>query len=95
MLPLKWKSVHPVFHVSLLELVKQSFIPDPNQLPPPPILVEEQEEWEVAQVQDSKLKRCKLWYLLERKGFNEVPKRTNWKLAPTLPTHQTLSNIST
>ncbi|MBW0588229.1 hypothetical protein O181_127944 [Austropuccinia psidii MF-1] len=84
MLPLKWKSVHPVFHVSLLELVKQSSIPDPNQLPPPPILVEEQEEWEVAQVQDSKLKRCKLWYLLEWKGFNEVPKRTNWKLASNL-----------
>ncbi|MBW0497430.1 hypothetical protein O181_037145 [Austropuccinia psidii MF-1] len=56
-LPQKWKSVHPVFHVSLLEQVKQSSIPNCNQLPPPPVLVEEQEEWEVAQVLDSKLKR--------------------------------------
>ncbi|MBW0487833.1 hypothetical protein O181_027548 [Austropuccinia psidii MF-1] len=42
-LPLQWNSVHPVFHVSLLEPVKQSIIPNSNPLPPPPILVEEQE----------------------------------------------------
>ncbi|MBW0505913.1 hypothetical protein O181_045628 [Austropuccinia psidii MF-1] len=47
--PLKWKTVQPVFHVSLLELVKQSSIQQQNQFPPPPIIVEEQEEWEVAQ----------------------------------------------
>ncbi|MBW0558243.1 hypothetical protein O181_097958, partial [Austropuccinia psidii MF-1] len=62
-LPQKWKSAQPVFHVSLLEPVKQSSIPNHNQLPPPPALVEEQEEWEVAQVLDSKLKRGRLWYL--------------------------------
>ncbi|MBW0580516.1 hypothetical protein O181_120231, partial [Austropuccinia psidii MF-1] len=64
-LPLKWKSVHSVFHVSLLEPLKNSSIPNQNKFPPPPppILVEEQEEWEVAQVLDSKLKRGKLWYL--------------------------------
>ncbi|MBW0560072.1 hypothetical protein O181_099787, partial [Austropuccinia psidii MF-1] len=55
--PQQSKSVHPVFHVSLSEPVKQSSIPNRNQLPPPPVLVEEQEEWEVAQVLHSKLKR--------------------------------------
>ncbi|MBW0560255.1 hypothetical protein O181_099970 [Austropuccinia psidii MF-1] len=45
-LPQQWKSVHPVFHVSLLEPVKQSTIPNQHQLPPPPVIVEEQEEWE-------------------------------------------------
>ncbi|MBW0537379.1 hypothetical protein O181_077094 [Austropuccinia psidii MF-1] len=60
----QWKSVQPVFHVSLLEPVKQSTIPNWNQLPPPPIIVEEQEEWELAQVLDSKLKRGTLWYLV-------------------------------
>ncbi|MBW0488467.1 hypothetical protein O181_028182 [Austropuccinia psidii MF-1] len=55
-LPQKLKYVHPIFHMSLLEPVKQSGIPNSNQLPPPPVLVEEQEEWEVAQVLDSKLK---------------------------------------
>ncbi|MBW0479273.1 hypothetical protein O181_018988 [Austropuccinia psidii MF-1] len=42
--PLQWKTVHPIFHVSLLEPVKQTSIPNPNQLPQPPILVENQEE---------------------------------------------------
>ncbi|MBW0532034.1 hypothetical protein O181_071749 [Austropuccinia psidii MF-1] len=60
-LPQKWKQVHPVFHVFLLKPVKQSTIPNQYQLPPPPVLVEEKEEWEVTQVLDSKLKRGKLW----------------------------------
>ncbi|MBW0560201.1 hypothetical protein O181_099916 [Austropuccinia psidii MF-1] len=66
-LPQKWKSVHLVFHVCLLEPEKQSAIPNQHQLPPPPVLVEEQAELEVAQVLDSKLKRAKLWYLVEWK----------------------------
>ncbi|MBW0490336.1 hypothetical protein O181_030051 [Austropuccinia psidii MF-1] len=80
----QWKSVHPVFHVSLLEPVKQSNIPNRHHLPPPPLLVEEQEEWEVAQVLDSKLKRGKLWYLVEWKRFSEDPERTAWEPASNL-----------
>ncbi|MBW0491820.1 hypothetical protein O181_031535 [Austropuccinia psidii MF-1] len=41
--PLQWKSVFHVFHVSVLEQVKKSSIPNQNQFPPPPVLVEEQE----------------------------------------------------
>ncbi|MBW0555281.1 hypothetical protein O181_094996 [Austropuccinia psidii MF-1] len=93
-LPQQWKSVHPVFHVSLSEPVKQSTIPNQHQLPPPPVLVEEQEEWEVAQVLDSKLKRGKLWYLVEWKSFSEDQKEQLGNQLPTLPTHQTLSGIS-
>ncbi|MBW0513609.1 hypothetical protein O181_053324 [Austropuccinia psidii MF-1] len=88
-LPQKLKSVHPVFHVSLLEPVKQSSIPNHHQLPPPPVLVEEQEEWEVDQALDSKLKRGKLRYLVEWKGFSKEPERTTWE-----PAHQTFSRIS-
>ncbi|MBW0588801.1 hypothetical protein O181_128516 [Austropuccinia psidii MF-1] len=62
-LPQKWKSIHPVFHVSVLEPMKHSTIPNQHQFPPPPVIVEKQEEWEVAQVLDSKLKRGKLWYV--------------------------------
>ncbi|MBW0532975.1 hypothetical protein O181_072690, partial [Austropuccinia psidii MF-1] len=82
--PPQWKSVHPVFHVSLLEPVKHSTIPNQHQLPPPPVLVEEQEEWEVAQVLDSKLKRGKLLYLVEWEGFSEDPERTTWEPASNL-----------
>ncbi|MBW0465418.1 hypothetical protein O181_005133 [Austropuccinia psidii MF-1] len=78
------KSVHPVFHVSILIPVKQSSIPNRNRLPPPTALVEEQEEWEVAQALDSKLKRGKLWYLVEWKGFSEDPERTTWEPSSNL-----------
>ncbi|MBW0504244.1 hypothetical protein O181_043959 [Austropuccinia psidii MF-1] len=83
-LPQKWKSVHPVFHVSLLEVVKQSSIPNCHRFPPPPALVEEQEEWEVDQVLNSNLRRGKLWYLVEWKGFSEDPERTTWEPASNL-----------
>ncbi|MBW0562633.1 hypothetical protein O181_102348, partial [Austropuccinia psidii MF-1] len=43
-LPSQWKSIHPVFHISLLEPVKTSKIPNPHQEPPPPIIIEEEEE---------------------------------------------------
>ncbi|MBW0513772.1 hypothetical protein O181_053487 [Austropuccinia psidii MF-1] len=79
-----WKSVHLVFHVSLLEPVKQSSIQNCHQFPPPPVQVEEQEEWEVAQVLDSKLKRGKLWYLVEWKGLSEDQERTTWEPASNL-----------
>ncbi|MBW0469123.1 hypothetical protein O181_008838 [Austropuccinia psidii MF-1] len=65
--------------MSLLESVKKSSITNQNQLPPPPIIVEEQEEWEVAQVLDPNLKGGKLCYLVEWKGFSEVPERTTWE----------------
>ncbi|MBW0465415.1 hypothetical protein O181_005130 [Austropuccinia psidii MF-1] len=55
-----------------------------SQLPPPPVLVEEQEEWEVAQVLDSKLERGKLWYLVEWNGFSEDLERTTWEPASNL-----------
>ncbi|MBW0512691.1 hypothetical protein O181_052406 [Austropuccinia psidii MF-1] len=43
-LPSQWKSIHPVFHISLLEPVKTSTIPNRHQELPPPIIIEEEEE---------------------------------------------------
>ncbi|MBW0553613.1 hypothetical protein O181_093328 [Austropuccinia psidii MF-1] len=80
-LPSQWKSIHPVFHISHLEPVKTSTIPNWHQERPPPIIIEEEEEWEVLQILDSKLKRGKLWYLVEWKGFIQDSERSTW--APT------------
>ncbi|MBW0508252.1 hypothetical protein O181_047967 [Austropuccinia psidii MF-1] len=79
--PSQWKSIHPVFHNSLLETVKTSPIANRNQEPPPPIILEEEGEWEVSQLLDSKLKRKKLWYLGERKGFSQDPEISTWQPA--------------
>ncbi|MBW0483241.1 hypothetical protein O181_022956 [Austropuccinia psidii MF-1] len=46
--PSQWKYIHPVFHISLLEPVKTSKITNQNQEPTPPIIIEEEEEWEVS-----------------------------------------------
>ncbi|MBW0560162.1 hypothetical protein O181_099877 [Austropuccinia psidii MF-1] len=83
-LPSQWKYIHPVFHISLLEPVKTSTIPNPHQEPPPPIIIEEEEEWEVSQILDSKLKRRKLWYLVEWKGFSQDSERSTWEPTESL-----------
>ncbi|MBW0526376.1 hypothetical protein O181_066091 [Austropuccinia psidii MF-1] len=49
-LPSQWKSIHPVFHISLLEPFKTSTNPNHYQEPPPPIIIEEEEEWEVPKI---------------------------------------------
>ncbi|MBW0461148.1 hypothetical protein O181_000863 [Austropuccinia psidii MF-1] len=80
----QWKSIHPVFHISLLEPVKTSTIPNWNQEPPSPINIEEEEEWEVSQILDKKLKRRALWYLVEWKDFSQNPERSTWEPAKNL-----------
>ncbi|MBW0493603.1 hypothetical protein O181_033318 [Austropuccinia psidii MF-1] len=75
-LPSQWNSIHPVFHISLLEPVKTSTIPNMHQETSPPIIIEEEEEWEVSQILNSKLKRGKFWHLVEWKGFTQDPERS-------------------
>ncbi|MBW0570176.1 hypothetical protein O181_109891 [Austropuccinia psidii MF-1] len=74
-----WKSIHPVFPISLLEPVKTSTIPNRHQEPPPPIIIEEEEEWEFSQILDSNIKRGNLWYLVEWKSFSQDPERSTWE----------------
>ncbi|MBW0499112.1 hypothetical protein O181_038827 [Austropuccinia psidii MF-1] len=83
-LPSQWKSIHPVFHISLLEQVKKLTITNWDQDPPPPIIIEEEEEWEVSKILDSKIKRGKLWYLVKWKGFSQDPERSPWEPTESL-----------
>ncbi|MBW0577487.1 hypothetical protein O181_117202 [Austropuccinia psidii MF-1] len=39
-LPAQWRSIHPVFHISLLEPVMTSTMPNWHQEPPPPTIIE-------------------------------------------------------
>ncbi|MBW0491051.1 hypothetical protein O181_030766 [Austropuccinia psidii MF-1] len=68
-LPQQWKSIHPIFHVFLLERVKQSNIPNLHQLPPPPVKVEEQEEWEVAHILELKAQER---YIMVSSGVERI-----------------------
>ncbi|MBW0480705.1 hypothetical protein O181_020420 [Austropuccinia psidii MF-1] len=73
-----------IFHVSLFEPVRKSTIPSQHQLPSLPVIVEEKEEWRVAQVLDSKIKRGVLLYLVELKGIRKDPERAAWQTASNL-----------
>ncbi|MBW0581277.1 hypothetical protein O181_120992, partial [Austropuccinia psidii MF-1] len=75
----QWKCIHPLLHISLLEPVKTSKIPNWHQEPPPSIIIEEEEELEVSQILDSKLNRGKLWYLVEWKGSSQDSERSTWE----------------
>src|SRR5204863_6615500 len=61
-------NIHPDFHVSLLERYSESEIPGRTQSPPPPVIVDNEVEYEVEEILDSKLMRNRLFYLVRWKG---------------------------
>jgi len=54
--------IHPVFHVSLLEPHHENPFPGRTQPPPPPIEIEDDVEWEVEEILDSRIQRGKIQY---------------------------------
>lgn len=61
--------MHPVFHVSLLEPVYNDALETQVQPPAPPIEVDDQSEYEVEQILDSRRRRNQLQYLVKWKGY--------------------------
>ena len=62
--------IHPVFHISLLDCYIESDIPGCVQPPPPPIIVDNNEfEYEVEEILDSRLIRNRLYYLVKWIGY--------------------------
>jgi len=64
--------VHPVFHVSLLEPVTTDPLPGQVQPAPPPIIVDDEPEWEVDEIVDSRFHGRTLEYLACWVGFDEL-----------------------
>jgi hypothetical protein len=63
--------IHDAFHVSLLEPYHANTLPGrPGALPPPPpIIMDNHEEYEVEAILDSRRTRGKLHYLVHWKGY--------------------------
>lgn len=81
------KTVHPVFHVSMLELHTPSTIPERVEPPPPPVEVDGEIEYVVAEVLDSKIDkrfRCKLQYKVRWEGYEGTDKEFSWLPATEL-----------
>ena len=56
-LPDSLRSVHPIFHISQLEVSHPNTFPGRIQSPPPPVEVDGEIEYEIAEILDSKLDR--------------------------------------
>jgi len=86
-LPDTIRGVHPVFHVSMLEPVTPNEIPNRVQSPPPPVDVQGELEYEIAEVADSKIDRrrsCKLLYLVRWLGYENTDEEFSWLPATEL-----------
>ena len=76
-LPLSLSKIHNVFHVSLLELVKNDPFPQRKILPEPPIIIEGEDEYEVDEILDSRRFNRTLKYLVSWKGYG--PEDNTWE----------------
>ena len=75
-LPTTWKKIHPVFNEALLTPHKPPVYPQ-QQLPQPapPVIVKGDEEYEVDEILDSRMRNSKLQYLV---CWKDYPARTDW-----------------
>ena len=70
----KSMGIHPVFHVSLLEPCSSDPLPGQVQPPPPPTIIDNEPEWEVDEIVDSRFigrTRKAIKYLVRWVGYGE------------------------
>jgi hypothetical protein len=82
------RNIHPVFHVSQLEPYRPSTIPNREVPPPPPVEIEEQKEYEVSEILDSRIDnrlKSKIRYLVAWKGYENTEDPSSWIPADQLP----------
>ena len=73
-LPLALRRIHPVFHVSLLQPTNPSIIPNRIEDPPLQLELDDDEEYEVQRILDSKVD-----HLVEWKSFDDTSESTSWE----------------
>ena len=87
-LPDNLHTVHPVFHISMLEPAPLNMIPDRVQPPPPPVFIDGEPEFEITEILDSKVdqwcRNCKLLYLVRLTRYASTDEETLWILATEL-----------
>ena len=80
-LPNSMCSIHPVFHVSMLEPSSPNEFPNQTETPPPPIIIDGEMEFKISEILDSKInkcRKCRLQYLVKWSGYEGTDEETSW-----------------
>lgn len=64
--------IYPVFHTNLLEPYKEDPIEGRTPVPPPPVIIDEHQEYVVEEIIDSRIYRNALQYLVHWKGYTSM-----------------------
>ena len=91
-LPEQWK-IHPVFHVDLLTPYQETAFHGANYTRPPPDLVDNEEEYEIEQILDSRTRgrNRKVQYLVKWVGYPESDNQ--WLDADQLTADEAIRNF--
>ena len=86
-LPNSMRSIHPIFHVSMLEPSTPNQFPNRIQIPEPPIIINSNSKYVISEILDSRIDKqckCKLLYLVKWAGYEGMDEETSWLLASEL-----------
>ena len=81
-------SIHPVFHVFMIEPATPNPFPGRNSVPDPPVIIDGELEYEISSILDSKIdKRCKCkhQYLVQWTSYEGTDEETSWLPTSELP----------
>ena len=80
-LPESIRSVHPVFHVSMLEPTTSNTFSERIQPAPAPVITDREPEYEISQIVNSKIdhqRACKLLYKVIWLGYEDTGDESEW-----------------
>ncbi|KXN91183.1 hypothetical protein AN958_02751 [Leucoagaricus sp. SymC.cos] len=86
-LPESMCAVHPIFHISMLEPSTPNPFPTHSALPPAPVVIDGEPEFEIACVVNSKInwhRACKLLYKVIWLGYKDTEDKSSWLPATKL-----------
>ncbi|KAG1928442.1 retrotransposable element [Pimephales promelas] len=91
-LPLAYKRIHPVFHVSKVKPVFYARINPPVPVPPPPRLVDGEPSYSVNRILDSRRRGRGFQYLVDWEGYG--PEERSWVPARDILDHSLIDDYN-